>query len=231
MKLNQWAVTRRGRRNENQDAIQTTGHPPLSEEQVCSFQRDIDRDGIVVAVADGVGGQPGGRLASRTGLEELCRAPIAYNGRVALERAIALANERVVALAGPNGRPASTLAGISFGVDRFIAFNIGDTRVYSFHNNRPALLSVDHRSTVDARSITRFLGGSSAQATPQVREVPPETSAFLICSDGFYDFLKTDDLSLPRKLNPSDALQILVEMALANGSHDNLSAVYCSIEE
>lgn len=230
MKLHQWAVTHCGRRIENEDAVQTTGRPVLREQQVCKLEVDIQDDGIVVAIADGVGGQPEGRIAARSGLKELCRAPIPHNERIALERAIASANASVLALAGPSSRPASTLAGISFGAHQFLVFNIGDTRVYSLGSERPALLSVDHRSTLDGRSITRFLGGSSAQATPQIRELPPEATDFLICSDGFYAFLKTEDLSLLRTADPAYALPALVEMALANGSHDNLSAVYCSIE-
>src|SRR4051812_28513594 len=110
MKLHQWAVTHCGRRAENEDAVQTTGQPPLVEEQVCNLQMDIEADGIVVAIADGVGGQPGGRIAARTGLEELCHAPIRHNERAALEQAIASANESVRALAGPGFKPASTLA-------------------------------------------------------------------------------------------------------------------------
>jgi serine/threonine protein phosphatase PrpC len=229
MKLHQWAITRRGRRDENQDAIQFTGEAPVAEEAVCSSALELSCDGVIAAIADGVGGSPDGRLAARTGLRDLCSAPIAQNSRVALERAISAANEQVMALASSMGRPASTLAGISFGAERFLAFNVGDTRVYSYGDDRLKLLTIDHKSTLDGRSITRYLGGSLGQATPHIYELPAEPADFLICSDGFYAFLASEDLLLPRRLDPAKALNALSELAISNGSHDNLSAVFCSI--
>lgn len=229
MELFYWALTLRGRRSENEDAVQVTGREPLADEQIEEGRVPLDTDGVIAAIADGVGGGPDGRLAARTGLATLCERRIDGNEPQALEEALQRANTAVMSLAGPRGNPASTVGGLSFSSNRILAFNLGDTRVYALNDGKPSVLSVDHRSTFDRRSITRFWGGQLAQSTPHIREVPFDVGDFLVCSDGLYAFLRTEDLSMPQRPAPATGLRAIVELAIAQGSTDNVSLAYCSI--
>ena len=129
------------------------------------------------------------------------------------------------------GRPVTTIAGVSFSRARAIIFNVGDSRVYRFDGDGTQLMSIDHLSRTDGRSVTRFLGGHLAQATPHIAAVEnPRSHRFLICSDGLYGFVRPTDLTLPIEIDPATALTTLVELAMENGSQDNISAVFCRVD-
>ena len=188
----------------------------------------LGANGLVCAVADGVGGRPGGHWAAHTVVACLAETLVAGNTIQAVSAVLAAANERLTGGRGRGPGPATTVAGISCSMEQIVVFNIGDSRVYELNGSGAHLLSVDHRSRTDARSITRFLGGSSAHAIPQITNAgPPSARNFLICSDGFHSFLRESDFSLFLELDPAQALKALVEMSLDGGSNDNLSAIFC----
>jgi len=129
------------------------------------------------------------------------------------------------------GGPVTTIAGVSCSRARAIIFNAGDSRVYRLDADRPQLMSVDHLSRTDGRSVTRFLGGHLAQATPHIIVVEePRAHRYLICSDGLYGFVRSTDLLLPAEVDPTTALTTLIGLAMANGSQDNISAIFCQID-
>jgi len=58
----------------------------------------------------------------------------------------------------------------------------------------------------------------------------PRTERYLICSDGLYTFVRPADLLLPVEIDPATALTTLVELAMGNGSQDNILAIFCQID-
>lgn len=231
VKLSCWAMTHGGRREENQDAIALPDGLVRTEGRLVYYERELGADCLIVAVADGVGGRPSGRWASQSALTELSAVRLFFPSTQALVDAIARANAKVSSGATNGLGPATTLAGVAFGPNDANVFHVGDSRVYSISQSRVERLTRDHRSTRDARSITRFLGGSEAHATPTIMSVPVETGgAFLISTDGLHDFLRESDLRLPLELEPARGLPALIEMALDNGSNDNLSAIFCRFD-
>jgi serine/threonine protein phosphatase PrpC len=230
VRLSSWGITHIGRREENQDAIALPNGVVDSEGRLLADERELCA-GLLVAVADGVGGRPSGRWASRTALLELTANELAESSPAVLVEAILRANTKVASASTDSLGPASTLAGIAFGLEQAIIFHVGDSRVHRLTSSGVDRLTVDHRSTRDTRSITRFLGGSTAHATPTVTSVHMERSAsFLVTTDGFHDYLRPADLMLLLEVQPAAALPALIEMALDNGSTDNLSVVFCRID-
>src|SRR3546814_9519038 len=129
------------------------------------------------------------------------------------------------------GGPSTTVAGLSCSRDFALIFNVGDSRVYRLDGTNARIMSVDHLSRTYGRSITRFLGGHAAQASPHIVAVQaPRAHRYLICSDGLYAFVRPADLLLPAELDPTTALTALVSLAMDNGSQDNISAIFCRFD-
>eukprot|EP01036_Dinobryon_divergens_P033746 gene33746-43610_t len=203
---------------DNQDAFAVAGEVIAIEGQVISRAGDFGPSGVTFFVADGVGGSPGGRWAADRAVT-LCSLepqPIDVRG---LENMLAEIS-RSIREEAPNGwRPATTLCGMIVNSGLNVAFNVGDSRVYGFSGNEVFQLSSDHRSRTVGSAITRFLGGSRAQAVPDVFDLREmEWSAFLMCSDGFYEELQLRELRLLTEISPPDALLALSAIALELGS-------------
>lgn len=146
----------------------------------------------------------------------------------------------------------TTLTGVAFvdaGADsgcQWMVFNVGDSRVYSWEGDRLRQVTVDHSAVqemVDAglldprhaadhperNVITRAIGADE-YVDADVWLLPvAKQQGFLICSDGLTKELDDDQIarilaSHPAEDDPSTA-DALVEAALANGGHDNVSVV------
>ena len=227
-----WGLTERGPRRENQDAIAFTGTDAIEDGRVVEWAWPLN-DGVALALlADGVGGSSDGRWAARTAVAHLAGRRIGANRRAEVEAAIRDSSEGVATRGRGPGSPTTTLAGLAFGDGSILAFNVGDTRIYSIGNGEsPRQVSVDHRSRTDSRSISRFLGGLPAHATPSISEVQlSRGAAYLVCTDGLYAFVPEQELLLACSADPAAALVALVTSALDRGSNDNASAVLCMVD-
>ncbi|WP_312854827.1 PP2C family protein-serine/threonine phosphatase [Agromyces agglutinans] len=206
----------------------------------------------VFLVADGMGGHARGDAASRAVVETFRRhlgtgeastpeqvldAIHSSNDAV---RALSEAGDEGVAVAG------TTLAGVAL-IDagagqglKWMAFNVGDSRVYSWDGRRLIQVSVDHSAVqelVDAglleaaeaerhperNVITRALGADE-YVEPDVWILPVGgRQAFLVCSDGLTKEVGVDDIS--RILAEGGRADELIASALAGGGRDNVTAV------
>ncbi|QZD86728.1 PP2C family protein-serine/threonine phosphatase [Qipengyuania psychrotolerans] len=226
--LRYWALSRCGLRAENQDACVAPGLGLVEENTVVHGAITLSWDGEVVAIADGVGGGPDGRLAAITALRTLTAHSVKRNDPLQLEKLLRTADLAVQGLKSSRGRPSTTIAGISTNADFTHIFNLGDTRVYDLsHEQR--LLTEDHRSTMNRSAITRFLGGGPAQGVPRITTLATEARRLLICSDGLYNFVASSTLALLAERDPQGELPRIFDVAEALGSNDNLSAIVCEI--
>lgn len=230
MKISCWALTTAGRRTENQDAVSLPGAGLLPDDTPAFISIELLVNPLLVAVADGVGGRPDGRWAARIALSTLGAERLIENSPQAIAEGIRRANHALSNWRGAGAGPATTLAGLAASQEALTLFHIGDSRIYEVGDTVVRLLTRDHRSRTDGRSITRYLG-SNAHAIPTIITVPIiSASTYLISSDGFYDFLRETDLLLVGELEPAFALNALFSMALENGSDDNLSAIIVKFE-
>ncbi|HEX2904015.1 MAG TPA: protein phosphatase 2C domain-containing protein [Jatrophihabitans sp.] len=205
-------------------------------------------------VADGMGGQPAGALASRLAVMEFEASDRPEPVTAAeIERAIGRANERLLAEGRRHPERAglgTTAAGLArVGADRWAVFNVGDSRVYRWAGNRLEQLSVDHSAVqelvdaglldpVAARShprrniVTRSLGTDPAPRPDVWQRAAVAGETFLICSDGLTNELTDAQLArvLQAQPQPQEAADALVGQALAAGGHDNVTVIVLAVE-
>lgn len=203
-------------------------------------------------VADGMGGHAAGDIASRVAIEsfEPLVGPNPLNVNDATG-AVSSANRLILETAVEHPEMAgmgTTVAGLAVvtaaGAEHWQVFHVGDCRVYRFAAGRLTQLTVDHseaeemvnagrlsrdqaRSYARRNVLTRSLG---TRPPPQVDSLvfPPNSpERFLICSDGLTTEVDDTEIAevLADEADPQVAAERLVELALAAGGHDNVTAV------
>lgn len=227
-------ITDAGRvRGSNQDAI---GHWPYD-------------DGLLFAVADGVGGNAGGETASRLALEILeagfKEAPEKWPTGKRLRRAIQDANLRIyqMGITVPELRGMSTtLTATAVIGSSLVAAHIGDCRLLLFRDGKLTQLTKDHSwvaeqvqygliSAAQAQThrnrhlLTRSLGKELIVSINVVSLDVQDGDILLQCSDGVHAALAEEDFVAA--LHESDlevGCRVLIERAIDAGTSDNLSA-------
>jgi serine/threonine protein phosphatase PrpC len=206
----------------------------------------------VFVVADGMGGTAGGEVASALASDEF--RPLAASPHLTIDeisRTIERANRAVVetaeSVSGLAGM-GTTLVGLALVEDkaesRWLAFNVGDSRLYRFAAGVLTQVTRDHtevqflidrgaippeaaRTHPHRHVITRAIGADST-VEPDYWLLPPEAGErFLICSDGLTADVDDEGIAavLREEPDPKAAATRLVERAVALGGHDNISAV------
>ncbi|WP_241977642.1 PP2C family protein-serine/threonine phosphatase [Cryobacterium cheniae] len=219
----------------------------------------------VFLVADGMGGHAQGDVASQT-VVRVFEEHIARDAPSTPERvldAIHSSNDAVRDLSGVDdyGTAVSgtTLSGIAFvdaGDDvgfHWMAFNIGDSRVYTWDGRTLAQLSVDHsvvQELVDAGLISAEEAEQHPEGNVITRAIGADESvdadvwllpasgrhAFLICSDGLTKELGAAEIakllaSYDGRDEPARSIaDVLVDAAVARGGRDNVTVVYVESE-
>jgi serine/threonine protein phosphatase PrpC len=229
-------------RANNQDAIGTWQDLP----QTIPFSQS----GYLFAVADGVGGNEQGEVASALAIETLFHAY--YGGDTdeipaALKRSIRMANEAVYerGLSQSEDRAMGTtlVAGVIRGTTLTIG-NVGDSRAYLFRGRtRSTQISKDHSLVAEAvragqmtadqakssrqrNVITRALG-QRQKVDVDIFEVDlMADDIVLLCSDGLYGIVEDAEMKqVVQALPPDEAAGELIELANNRNASDNVSAV------
>lgn len=228
-------------------AVTDTGQV-RTENQDRALALELHGGAILLLVADGVGGSPGGALASeettrvvREVFEEFAGAA-PYAGL--LLTAINLANERVRLLQEQQpefGNMATTLVAALVEGAAANLVNIGDSRGYLFHMGKLAQITEDDSwvagevragrlSPAEADThpwrnvITRGIGVDDA-AEPTVAPLALEAGdALLLCTDGLFKMLTDDEIAgiLMGARDAGQAARALVDSANARGGVDNI---------
>lgn len=188
------------------------------------------RGGVIVAVADGVGGEHGGAIASEAAVTTLAEAYFRQRGvgvGRALAAAVGAANDAVLGAADAKALPgaATTLVAAAVRGKRVAVANLGDSRAYLLRRSALRQLTTDH-SGMQARSITRFAGDPrGVQPDVFLEELKPG-DRLLLCSDGVTTHLSDSEL-VPLLVSGSaaDAAQRIVSAAVDRGGTDNATAV------
>jgi protein phosphatase len=146
----------------------------------------------------------------------------------------------------------TTLVGIALvggeGDERWMAFNVGDSRLYRLADGSLTQVSRDHSevqelldegaiSESEARRspvrnvVTRAIGTSETLDVDYWMLDPEPGERFMICSDGLTSELTKDQMivTLLESPDPAMAANRLVEQALAAGGHDNVSVIVVDV--
>ena len=210
----------------------------------------IRSHGWLFVVADGVGGQDLGEVASRTAVESMLegfrRAEPGEPLSTVLSRLVQAANERVYETgraAGPGGVPmATTVVACALRFDRVAIAHVGDSRCYLIRRGLASALTRDHTvvndqvrlgvlsskeaATAETRHVlNRSLGGDLfVNADTSEQQVLPG-DVLLLCSDGLHGVLPETEMAevvtLSRDL-PA-AAPCLVDLANQRDGGDNVT--------
>ncbi|HSK69513.1 MAG TPA: PP2C family serine/threonine-protein phosphatase [Candidatus Limnocylindria bacterium] len=198
------------------------------------------------AVADGMGGQRGGNVASAMAVAALKELDTGIPpSEVMLENAFREANlsiyERQLtddALYGMGTTMTCLWEGDAF----VLLCHVGDSRAYRLRGGVLTQLTTDHSlvgelvrsgalTPAQAREypfrniITRSVGTSRSLPCETVRLDKRPGDRYLICSDGLTEYADEDDLARALALPPEEAADTLLKAALDAGARDNVSLV------
>lgn len=224
-------VSRQGRREDNQD-FAGIAQPSAQDLALC---------GAVLAVADGMGGAKGGRVAAEMCVHGFMEAwygglPETLGLERRVDRALGSANLWIHAM----GRRDPNLAGMGTTFSAVILrgrrahlAHVGDSRIYRLRGESLELLSEDHTlSGAGQDHILYRAVGLEDRLRIDYSEHPLEPhDRFLLCSDGLYGALKQADLArvLLERATPESTAETLVELALQRGSQDNVTALVADV--
>ncbi|MBZ9638822.1 PP2C family serine/threonine-protein phosphatase [Streptomyces sp. PSKA30] len=191
---------------------------------------------LVVAVADGLGGHPGGEVASALVARRIASIGPALSSEDAVRSALNACNRAVFEAAGDEeselATMGTTVAGVVVQRDSLLAFNVGDSRVYAASRGTLRQVSVDDSPPLEPGQrttsvVTQCLGGSSAHraVVPHVTtESLSPGDRYLICTDGLTDPLTTDVLDeVLREHDDGRAAFELWKAAIEAGGPDNIT--------
>ncbi|MEU3839611.1 protein phosphatase 2C domain-containing protein [Streptomyces sp. NPDC028635] len=192
------------------------------------------RSPVVVAVADGLGGHPGGDVASALVARLLARAGPVLADEDAVRQALSDCNRAVYQAAegGDLTAMGTTVAGLVLLHDSVLVFNIGDSRVFATSSDGLRQVSVDDSPPLEPGQrttslVTQCLGGSAAHrdVRAHVTVLPLRPGdRYLVCTDGLTDPVTEDVLeAVLRESDDGRAAFELWRAAIEAGGPDNIT--------
>jgi len=204
------------------------------------------------AVCDGMGGEAAGELASHEAVQALGVLQARHLkglSNLELMSAMSILSDQIFQLA-PSAQEHSgtTITGILWDDGLLRVINIGDSRVYRLRGGMLTRLTTDHsevqrmvdmgmmapfqaRLSPKRHLITQYLGLPSANpAFEPYLSAPLHVQVgdlYLLCSDGLIDMVEDEAIrrTLLRARDTTEAVDSLVQQALDNGGHDNVTAL------
>jgi len=214
--------------------------------------------GWLFALADGVGGQRQGEVASRAAIEEVIggfrRAPALESHGPLLNRLVQAANARICdaeAMAGPAGTGmASTVVVCALRFDRATIAHVGDSRCYLIRSGKARVLTKDHTvaneqlhlgilSKAEAESLpTRHILsrslGSGLFVKVDVDEIQVQPGdVLMLCSDGLHGAISLEEIAytVTRGRNLNAVAKNLVASANRQDGSDNVSLQLIAVRD
>ncbi|PCE14830.1 protein phosphatase [Microbacterium sp. SZ1] len=207
-------------------------------------------------VADGMGGHAGGEIASQSTIKRLeAMVTAGLVQRDEIERALALAVGDIAdhPEATDEGT-GTTLTGVFLELDdeqpRWVALNIGDSRVYLLRDDRLIQVTTDHSVVQEliaagkispeeaeghpySNVITRAVGASELTPPDYVTLDVRAGDRFVICSDGLTKELTDYGIQhfLRENADPAAAVDAMLNAALENGGRDNVTLVIVQVDD
>ena len=186
----------------------------------------------LIAVADGVGGEAGGDVASTAAIDALAKAfdpPFGVSARTALGEAVQHANAAVLDSAKDErfSRAATTLVAAAIRGREAAVANLGDSRAYLIRGGAIRQLTTDHSGDAPS-SITRFLGDPRGVQPDIFVETLEPLDRVVLCSDGLTRHVGDDEIASAMSRDPRAAADALVALARARGGEDNITVIVCA---
>lgn len=204
--------------------------------------------GWVFALADGVGGQADGEVASRLAVERVLEGfrstALGDSLLSSLPRLIQAANSEIYEFglkAGQAGNIATTIVTCALRFDRAIVAHAGDSRCYLIRQSVAVPLTRDHTvsseqlrlglvtakeaaGAVTSNLLSRALGNNMFISIETSEHQVFEGDVLMLCSDGLYRSIRQDELpAITGQANLTRAVHDLVRLANERDGSDNVS--------
>jgi serine/threonine protein phosphatase PrpC len=200
------------------------------------------RGDVITAIADGIGGARGGRVAAETAvrgfLDGFCDLPETMEVRRAAATVVNALNGWIYS----QGLRDANLAGMGCTFTALVlrgrlahVLHVGDTRAYRLGGDRLTCLTIDHvresGSGHHSNILTRALGVETELRLDYATQPVARHDRFLLCSDGVHGVLAAETIAeILRERSASDeAARALVAIALRSGSTDNCTALVVDV--
>ena len=198
-----------------------------------------------VAVADGVGGNNAGAVASQFVAEELGKCDHTIENLTEINRKLIERSRTYEALAGM----ATTLAMVDFTEDSAKITYVGNTRVYAVVNGKYLKQLTRDDTTLEYLLATGQLDASTAESFNRKNEITAcfgagnpallklkqidasGLDALILTSDGIHDYVSLDEME-DIYCTENDRVKFckkLIEQARKNGSMDDMSISVCYV--
>jgi serine/threonine-protein kinase len=203
------------------------------------------KTGCIAILADGVGGEGNGDIASRLAAETVLGIfkEAKPDGPVpaALREMFDIAASKVFQAAQHQGRMATTLLTSVFRHDKVTIAHVGDSRAYLIRAGKIKRLTTDHSYTSlqvklglllernamtspHRSTLTRSIGYEPMCHYDITTEPLQQGDIILQCTDGLYGFLLDDEiLQAVIKYHPGEACKRMMELADRRQVSDNVS--------
>jgi serine/threonine protein phosphatase PrpC len=208
---------------------------------VFGFELPQPRRDIVAAIADGIGGAKGGRVAAETAvrgfLDGFCDLPETMEVRRTAARILNALNGWIQS----QGRRDAKLVGMGCTFTALVlrgrvahVVHVGDTRAYRLRNDRLTCLTSDHvREDGSGRPgiLSRALGVETEVRLDYATHQMARHDRFLLCSDGVHGVLTDESIAdiLRERFASEDSARALVTAALESGSNDNCTTLVLDV--
>ena len=196
--------------------------------------------GMVIAVADGVGGNKGGRQAAEITVRGFIEGYFGLPETLGVERAAGRALAAMNRWIHVQGRHdcflenmATTFSALILRGRQAHVVHVGDTRIYRLRGQQLMRLTVDHTlSSPDLNHVLfRAIGlEEGLRIDYAVHSLEPH-DRFLLCSDGVHGTFADRRLQplLVQHASPEECAQAIVQAALDAGSQDNITALVMDV--
>ena len=217
----------------------------------------IRTHGWLFALADGVGGQALGELASRTAVEAVLAGFRQAKGGESLEALLTAllqkANARVFEIslgAARNGAgTATTLVACALRFDRVAVAHVGDSRCYLIRRGRATALTRDHTVASEQARVgllsaqeaakastrhvlTRSLGSELFAGVDSSEHLVLAGDVLLLCSDGLHGAIGASEIAevIGENADLKKAAERLVSLANQRDGADNITVQLVRIQ-
>jgi protein phosphatase len=213
----------------------------------------IDVERRFCLVADGMGGQAGGKLASHI-FAEAADAIFSYDLRISeanlnelMQKTFWHANQSILKHVESNPHlkgMGCTAELIVFSDSNFLLGHIGDSRTYQLRHGQLKQLTKDHSLVQDQLDqglisdpqaavhsmrnvILRAVGVEANFQLDIIRGTIRQGDYYLLCSDGLTDFVDDDEIKDILLLGTALSIKVdkLISKAISSGGKDNISVV------
>jgi serine/threonine protein phosphatase PrpC len=220
------------------------GPRPLNEDYAGIYlgtDEQRSKIGIVAAIADGVGGAKGGRVAAELAVRSFIEFYLDQaDGMLGVRQKAASSLESINRWIYAIGRSdpallemACTFTALVLRGRQIHVLHVGDTRLYRLRGDELSVLTQDHTLSGAGRShvLTRAVGLAPALQIDYATEEARVHDRFLLCSDGVHGALSKRRLreALSEGTPPDATAQQLVAAAIGARSGDNATALVVDV--